>query len=452
MPDLSTLPAVAAETTPEHPWPVRHLSPKIGAYIAKMSPVWVEGQVLNVKRWKHLVFLTLRDTQENMSLKATLPAKEVDALGIDLTDGARVVIHAKADWWTKNGDLQLAGRQVRTVGLGDLLARIEALKESLAAEGLFDADRKVQLPTVPTLVGLVCANQGDAEHDVIQNAQRRWPSVRFEIRRVTVQGARCVPETTAAIAELDAHPGVDVIVVARGGGSLEDLLPFSDEKLVRAAAACATPLVSAIGHEKDSPLLDLVADYRASTPTDAGKRIVPDAAAESAAITRARALMRAAVEAQVDREARGLESFLTRPVLLNPLALVTPHHDLLIRARQSSGSALVRILSAADAQTRELAASMRALSPQSTLDRGYAVVRDQQGRVVRDAATVKPGQEIHVRVATGELTALRTPSTGRTASPGKPAPKSTKASSAAQASASRKPKKPTNKPTSQQGK
>ncbi len=404
----ATLPAVAADTTPESPWPVRHLSPKIGAYISKMSPVWVEGQVLNVKRWKHMVFLTLRDTQENMSLKATLPAKEVDALGIDLTDGARVVIHAKPDWWTKNGDLQMAGKQIRTVGLGDLLARIELLKEALAAEGLFADDRKIPLPYVPTLVGLVCANQGDAEHDVIENAQRRWPSVQFEIRRVTVQGARCVPETTAAIAELDAHPKVDVIVVARGGGSLEDLLPFSDEKMIRAAAACGTPLVSAIGHEKDSPLLDLVADYRASTPTDAGKRIVPDAAEEGRAIARARLLMRAAIESQLDREARGLESFLTRPVLRNPHALITPHLEQLGRARHAAGASLVNILSRADAQTRELAASMRALSPQSTLDRGYAVVRDAQGAVIRDAAKVAVGQYVSVRVASGEFAAVTT--------------------------------------------
>ncbi|WP_430867563.1 exodeoxyribonuclease VII large subunit [Demequina aurantiaca] len=405
----TTLPEVAAQTSAENPWPVRHLSPKIGAYIAKMSPVWVEGQVLNVKRWKHMVFLTLRDTQENMSLKATLPAKEVDALGIDLTDGARVVIHAKPDWWTKNGDLQMAGKQIRTVGLGDLLARIEMLKESLAGEGLFDADRKVPLPFVPNLVGLVCANQGDAEHDVIENAQRRWPSVQFEIRRVTVQGVRCVPETSAAIAELDAHPGVDVIVVARGGGSLEDLLPFSDEKLIRAAAACRTPLVSAIGHEKDSPLLDLVADYRASTPTDAGKRIVPDAAEELAAISRARMLMRAAVESKLDREASGLESFLTRPVLRNPHALITPHLEHLARARQASGGALVNILGRAEARTRELAASMRALSPQSTLDRGYAVVRDAQGAVLRDADEVGAGQQLSVRLARGEFVAISAP-------------------------------------------
>ncbi|WP_370634266.1 exodeoxyribonuclease VII large subunit, partial [Demequina sp. TTPB684] len=274
-----SLAGTAADTSAERPWPVRHLSPKIGEYIARMSPVWVEGQVLNVKRWRHLVFLTLRDTEENMSLKATLPASEVDALGVPLKDGARVVVHAKPQWWPRGGDLQMVGDQVRSVGLGDLLARIEALKAALAAEGLFSPDRKVPLPMIPRRIGLVVATQGDAEHDVVTNATARWPAARFEIRRVTVQGPRAVADVSAALQELDALPDVDVIVVARGGGSLEDLLAFSDEKLVRVAGAVLTPLVSAIGHEMDSPLLDLVADYRASTPTDAGKRVVPDAAA-----------------------------------------------------------------------------------------------------------------------------------------------------------------------------
>lgn len=382
-----------------------HLSPKIGEYISRMSPVWVEGQVLNVKRWKHMVFLTLRDTDQQMSLKATLPAHEVEALGVPLDDGARIVIHAKPSWWTKNGDLQMQGSSVRTVGLGDLLARIEALKEALASEGLFALDRKVPLPFVPTLVGLVCANQGDAEHDVIENAQRRWPSIAFEIRRVTVQGARCVPETMAAIKELDSDPRIDVIVVARGGGSLEDLLPFSDEKLVRAAAACVTPLVSAIGHEKDSPLLDLVADYRASTPTDAGKAIVPDAHEERRGILNARASMRNAVAARLDRESRGLESFMTRPVMAQPLRLLDPYQDTLTRAREAATRHFAALVSASDAATRELVASLRALSPQSTLDRGYAVVRDAKGRVVRKASSVKAGDAVHIRVAHGEIDA-----------------------------------------------
>ncbi|WNM27988.1 exodeoxyribonuclease VII large subunit [Demequina capsici] len=401
----ATLPDTAADTSAERPWPVRHLSPKIGEYIARMSPVWVEGQVLGVKRWRDLVFLTLRDTDENMSLGATLPAAAVEALGVPLEDGARIVIHAKPQWWTKSGALQMRGKEVRTVGLGDLLARIEMLKSALAEEGLFAAERKVPLPFLPRVVGLVCATQGDAEHDVVENAQRRWPAVQFEIRRVTVQGPRAVPEVVAAMRELDARDDVDVIVVARGGGALEDLLAFSDEAMVRAAAAVVTPLVSAIGHEKDSPLLDLVADWRASTPTDAGKRVVPDAAHERREVIRARATMRAAVTTRLDREARGLSSFRTRPVMAHPRRMLDPHRERLAALHLASGRALVDILSTADARTRELAASLRALSPQSTLDRGYAVVRDADGAVVRDAALLDPGDQLLVRVARGTFVA-----------------------------------------------
>ncbi len=406
LPDApASLAATAADTSADRPWPVRHLSPKIGEYIARMSPVWVEGQVLNVKRWRHLVFLTLRDTDEQMSLKATLPASEVDALGISLEDGARVVIHAKPQWWPRGGDLQMVGDQVRSVGLGDLLARIEALKAALAAEGLFSADRKVTLPVIPRRIGLVVATQGDAEHDVVTNATDRWPAARFEIRRVTVQGPRAVADVAAALQELDSLDGVDVIVVARGGGSLEDLLPFSDEKLVRAAADIVTPLVSAIGHEMDSPLLDLVADYRASTPTDAGKRIVPDAAAETERLQGARALMVAAVSTRVRRERERVADLRARPVIAQPVRMLEPHRDKLRHARANLRMATVTAVARARGEFASAAASLRALSPQSTLDRGYAVIRDASGSVVTSAADVAVDDELSVRVAVGSLTA-----------------------------------------------
>ena len=401
----ASLPATAAETTRERPWPVRHLTPKIGDYISKMSPVWVEGQLLNVKRWKHLVFVTLRDTDQNMSLRATVPAAQFDALGPGITDGSRVVLYARTTWYQRDGSLTLDTKEISTVGVGDLLARIEALKEALAAEGLFDPDRKVPLPFVPRLVGLICANQGDAEHDVVENAQRRWPGVRFEIRRVTVQGARCVPETTAAIRELDANPDVDVIVVARGGGSFEDLLPFSDETLLRVVAACGTPLVSAIGHEKDSPLLDLVADYRASTPTDAGKRIVPDAAAELAGVAWARQTMARSVLSLVERGRLDLAAVTSRPVLARPSALLAPFADAIASVRDRTGRALVGVLQAADSQVREAQATLRALSPQATLERGFAVVQDATGAIVRDPDDVADGAPLRLRLARGELAA-----------------------------------------------
>lgn len=407
-PTPAVLPATALATTADEPWPVRHLSPKIAEYVARMSPVWVEGQVLNVKRWNQLWFLTLRDTVVDMSVSVTLPHAAVQAVGGDqvVHDGAHLVVHAKPSFHLRKGSLTLTGREVRVVGVGLLLARIEHLKNVLAAEGLFDAARKRPLPLLPGVIGLVCAQQGDAEHDVVMNARARWPEVRFEIRRVTVQGAQAVPSVTAAIAELDADPSVEVIVVARGGGSFEDLLPFSNEALVRAAAACRTPLVSAIGHEKDSPLLDLVADFRASTPTAAAKRVVPDVAEERARLLQARHRIRAAIAHRVEREADTLAAIRSRPVLARPHSLIEGPAADVHRLRVAGRTAIGGVLSAARAEVERLGAQVRALSPAATLDRGYAVVhRRADGVVVRAPEDVTPGAGLRIRVARGELDA-----------------------------------------------
>jgi exodeoxyribonuclease VII large subunit len=384
---------------------VRHLSPKIGEYVARMSPVWVEGQVLNVKRWKHLVFLTLRDTDENMSLKATIPASQAEAMGIPLDDGARVVLHAQPQWWTRSGDLQMVADEARAVGLGDLLARIEALKNALGAEGLFARDRKVSLPVIPRLIGLVVATQGDAEHDVVTNALLRWPAARFEIRRVTVQGPRAVSEVVKAMRELDAIDDVDVIVIARGGGSLEDLLAFSDESLVRAAAAIVTPLVSAIGHELDSPLLDRVADYRASTPTDAGKHVVPDAALERDRLAGARALMLGALNSRLNRERERITDLRSRPVLAQPVRMLAPHRETISLAHSGLRAAVLGAIARARSDTATSVAALSALSPQSTLERGYAVVRTHRGDIVRAHDEVTVGGHLSIRVARGNIDA-----------------------------------------------
>ena len=405
--ETTELPDKALGTTAEHPWPVRHLSRKIADYVAKMPPVWVEGQVLNLKRWNQMVFLTLRDTDVDMSLGVTLSTAMIDGAATKIEEGSHVVVHARPEFWLKNGSLRMRGDELRPVGVGELLARIEHLRGVLAAEGLFDLDRKTPLPFLPTLVGLVCAQQGDAEHDVVTNARARWPEVAFEIRRVTVQGARAVPEVTAALAELDADPRVDVIVVARGGGSFEDLLPFSNETLVRAAAACRTPLVSAIGHEKDAPLLDLVADLRASTPTDAGKRIVPDVTEERARLAQARTRIRTTVTHLVERERTLVNALRSRPVLAAPETLVTERAEDLARWRVSAGRALVTALERAESDVVRLAAQVRALSPQATLDRGYAVVQVAAGTVVRAPDEVREGDPLRVRVARGEFAATR---------------------------------------------
>ena len=410
-PDAATrgpLPLRAADTTPDRPWPVRHLAPKIADYIARMPPVWVEGQVLNLKRWNSLYFLTLRDTDLDVSLSVTVPAGAIASVADRLADGSHLVVHARPRYHEKRGELTFAADAVRLVGLGELLARIEHLKGVLGAEGLFDEDRKRPLPFLPAVVGLVCAQQGDAEHDVVSNARTRWAAVQFEIRRVTVQGPRAVPEVTAAIAELDADPRVEVIVVARGGGSFEDLLPFSNEALVRAAAACSTPLVSAIGHHLDSPLLDLVADWRASTPTDAAKRVVPDVTAERAALTQARHRSRAALLHRLAREQSGLASLASRPALARPATLLEPHEARLAGLVDRGRRAVAGRVSAAQTQVAALTAQVHALSPAATLDRGYAVVQRADGRVVRSPDDVAPDDVIGVRVARGRFDATVT--------------------------------------------
>nr|WP_239069194.1 exodeoxyribonuclease VII large subunit [Cellulomonas phragmiteti] len=402
------LPLKAADTTPERPWPVRHLAPKVADYVARMPPVWVEGQVLNVRRWNSLLFLTLRDTDLDMSLSVTLPAVAAMSLGDRFTDGAHVVVHARPQYQVKKGSLGFAADRVRLVGLGELLARIEHLKGVLAAEGLFDERRKQRLPFLPAVVGLVCAQQGDAEHDVVSNARARWPAVQFEIRRVTVQGPSAVPEVSAAIADLDADPRVEVVVVARGGGSFEDLLPFSNETLVRAAAACRTPLVSAIGHHMDTPLLDLVADLRASTPTDAAKRVVPDVTEERARVVQARARTRAALGHRLAREESTLAHWRARPVLARPETLVDPHEDALHRHSARGRALLDTALAQAATATARLAGQVRALSPAATLERGYAVVQRADGSVVRRPDDVEVGDALRVRVAAGEIAAAVT--------------------------------------------
>ncbi len=395
------LPEKAADTTAEAPWPVRVLSVKIGAYVERMSPLWVEGQVVEFNRRGNTAYLTLRDPDVDMSLPVYISVNALNAMGVPLVDGARVVVHAKASFWPRRGTLALDARRIRPLGVGDLLARIEILKQRLAAEGLFAAERKRPLPLIPMGVGLITGRESAAARDVVHNARRRWPSVRFVVREVAVQGSSTVPEVTAALAELDADPSVDVIVVARGGGSAEELLAFSNETLLRAVAQARTPVVSAIGHEVDTPLLDLVADWRASTPTDAAKRIVPDAAEEHARLHQLRARARRAQGYRLDAERRLLVATRTRAVMTEPLALLTPHRQQVAALRSRSRDRLDVRLGRESDRVAHLGAQVRALSPQSTLDRGYAVVQHTDGLVVRDPAEVTPDEQLQVLVARG---------------------------------------------------
>lgn len=400
-------PATAGQTTPEHPWPVRLLTAKLTEYIGRAPALWVEGQVVQLTRrpGQYLCYLTLRDTDADLSFQVTVHTRVLDALATPLSDGAHVVVHARPQLYPRRGSFSLAADELRPVGVGELLARLDHLRRLLTAEGLFDPARKQPLPFLPRVIGLVCGRASAAERDVVDNARRRWPAVRFDIRPVAVQGPRAVPEVVAAVRELDAEPEVDVIVVARGGGSLEDLLPFSNETLVRAASACRTPLVSAIGHEVDGPLLDLVADLRASTPTDAAKKLVPDVAEELAGLTGARQRAAAAVRARLDAEARGLAALRARPALADPHRMLTARteqvDELSGRARRNLTVSLDRAADDVD----HLRERVRALSPAATLARGYAVVQGGDGAVLRDPVEAPVGGDLRIRLAGGDLAA-----------------------------------------------
>ena len=393
------------ETSSESPAPVRVVSEAIKEYVERLGPIWIEGEISELnERSGGMAFMRLRDTSVDMSL-SVMCYKNVLAAVQPLPANARVVIHAKASWFTKNGSLTMSAKEIRQVGVGELLARLEALKGVLAAEGLFSADRKVALPKLPRKVGLICGRNTDAEKDVVENARRRWPAVEFEIREVAVQGAAAVVEVSAALRELESIEDVDVIIITRGGGSFEDLLPFSDESLVRLAASCETPIVSAIGHEKDSPLLDLVADYRASTPTDAAKRVVPDIEQEIADINKIRDRIYRRLVSTIDYELNQIAQLRNRPVMKDPSVMVKVRVDELNALRDRSNRGFKSLLEIEKKEIKGVIAHLRSLSPQSTMDRGYSVVQSDDGKIVRDATKLKAGSVLRIRAAKGEARA-----------------------------------------------
>ena len=393
------------ETSSESPAPVRVVSEAIKEYVERLGPIWIEGEISELnERSGGMAFMRLRDTSVDMSL-SVMCYKNVLAAVQPLPANARVVIHAKASWFTKNGSLTMSAKEIRQVGVGELLARLEALKGLLAAEGLFSADRKVALPLLPRKVGLICGRNTDAEKDVVENARRRWPAVEFEIREVAVQGAAAVVEVSEALRELESIEDVDVIIITRGGGSFEDLLPFSDESLVRLAASCETPIVSAIGHEKDSPLLDLVADYRASTPTDAAKRVVPDIEQEIADINKIRDRIYRRLVSTIDFELNQIAQLRNRPVMKDPSVMVKVRVEELNALRDRSNRGFKSLLEIEKKEIKGVIAHLRSLSPQSTMDRGYSVVQSDDGNIVRDATKLKAGAVLRIRAAKGEARA-----------------------------------------------
>ncbi|KRV47027.1 exodeoxyribonuclease VII large subunit [Wenjunlia vitaminophila] len=404
---------MALQTSVEAPIPVGEVSRLIGGWIDRLGPVWVEGQITQLSRrpGTGVVFLTLRDPSANVSLSVTCLRRVFDAVADTVAEGARVVVHAKPEWYTPRGTLSLRAAEIRPVGIGELLARLERLKRELAAEGLFAAGRKRRLPFLPGRIGLVCGRASAAERDVLENARLRWPAVRFAVRNVAVQGVHAVPQVIDAVRELDQDPSVDVIVVARGGGSVEDLLPFSDEQLIRAVAACRTPVVSAIGHEPDSPLLDLVADLRASTPTDAAKKVVPDVGEEQHRVQQLRERALRAVTGRLDRAERDLAAALSRPAMAAPLRMVDERAAEVTALLDRSRRCLRHRLDQADGDLTHTLARCVALSPAATLRRGYAVLQHEDGTVVRSAGEVKPDEPLRARVADGDFAVRATGAT-----------------------------------------
>ncbi|WP_099331680.1 exodeoxyribonuclease VII large subunit [Actinomyces minihominis] len=397
----------ARETTAENPWPLRLLTSNIRVYVEKMSELWVEGQVVqyNPRGSTQVSFFTLRDVNEDVSMQVTAFGGIVASSGDGFGEGARVAVRVKPSFWEKRGTLSLQAKEIRLQGLGSLLAQIEKLRQQLAAEGLFNADQKKPLPFIPRRIGLICGRDAKAKDDVLENARVRWPMAQFEIREVAVQGQYAVHQVSSAIEELDAIPEIDVIVVARGGGSVEDLLPFSDERIVRTAANATTPIVSAIGHEGDAPLLDLVADYRASTPTDAARRIVPDYREELKEVHHYRVRGSAAVGRMVTREWEILNLLMRSPVLQRPTATIEQQAAGLEQAVIRLRAAAQRTLSQNQSELAQLTGMLRTLSPTGTLERGYSILRTSSKKIIRSAEEIKSGTLIEGMLSQGTFVA-----------------------------------------------
>jgi exodeoxyribonuclease VII large subunit len=395
-----------APPTFDTPWPVGLLASKIKGYIDRLGTAWVEGEITQWGVSGGNVYGKLKDLEQDATVSFTIWSSVRGKLPADLKQGDRVIALVKPNYWLKGGTLTMQVFEMRHVGLGDLLERLERLRAQLAAEGLFDAGRKKKLPFLPHRIGLITGKDSDAEKDVLRNAQLRWPAVAFRVVHAAVQGERTVAEVSAAIRTLDADQDVDVIIIARGGGDFQNLLGFSDESLVRAAAACVTPLVSAIGHEADRPLLDEVADLRASTPTDAAKRVVPDIADELVRVQQARTRLSTRLTGLITHEIDRIGQLRTRPALASGNWIVESRAEELTRYVARGAELITRSIERAETTTRDLATRLRSLSPQSTLDRGYAIVQASDGAILRAQAQAPDGTRLTVTLADGALDAV----------------------------------------------
>ncbi|KIP53331.1 exodeoxyribonuclease VII large subunit [Leucobacter komagatae] len=397
-----------APATRDAPWPVALMSEKVAGWIDKLGQVWVEGEVTQWQMRGGHVYGKLRDLTQDATVSFTVWRSVAQRLTAEFKQGDRVIALVKPNFWVKGGSLTMQVFDLSHVGLGELLERLERLRRQLQSEGLFAAERKRPLPFLPGKIGLVTGRDSDAEKDVVRNATLRWPGVQFAVHYAAVQGDRAAKEVTAGIRALDADPEVDVIIVARGGGDFQNLLPFSDEAVVRAAAEAQTPIVSAIGHEADRPLLDEVADLRASTPTDAAKRVVPDVGEELAGIDQARSRMSSRVSQLFSYEADRISQLRQRPVLATPERIVDDRAEELVRWVARGSELADRAIVDRASALAETRAHLRALSPKATLERGYAIVQLPSGDVLRDPADAPDGTSLRVSVVGGRIGATST--------------------------------------------
>ncbi|MFC2346253.1 MAG: exodeoxyribonuclease VII large subunit [Scardovia wiggsiae] len=395
-------PEKAADTTPDNPWPVSRLSLAYHNAVERWPATWIEGQIQEINtRRAGSAYITLRDNTEDVTVQVS-GWRMFAAQASQFIQGDQVVVHGHPDVWMKRTSLSFIGDDIRRVGKGDLRQQLEELRKKLKGEGLFDESHKVPIPEFPHRIGVICAPQARAEGDIVTNARLRWPTINFTIEHVHVQGAQCPPEVIEAIRKLDADPDIDVIIVARGGGSFEDLIGFSDEGVVRAAAACVTPIVSAIGHEDDWTLIDLAADMRASTPTDAAKRIVPDVMEQLALVDEARRRIRQRIRTAADTEQQRIDAYRNHPSLTHPQTILERPQLLINDSARRLDVSMRRLADEAGFGIEKLHASLTALSPQSTLDRGYAVVQNADGHVIDDPASLSVGDKLTITLRRGK--------------------------------------------------
>ena len=388
------------------PYSVLEFNEKVHQAINKWPTARIEGELVKFKIGPSgHAYPQLRDTNGGAVLDLTIWRSVTAAFTETFNDSDKVIVTGKLNFYQPGGKLSLNVTSMRKVGLGDLLAQLEALRAKLRAEGVIDPSKAQPLPFLPRKIGLITAQNSDAEKDVIKNVLERFPAAVFETAYVPVQGDSCPAAVVEAIAKLDVIEDVDVIIITRGGGAFLDLIGFSDERVVRAAAAAKTPIVSAIGHEADRPILDDVADYRASTPTDAAKNVVPDVSEENYRIDEVVSRIVQRIGHYVSTQADFLSQVLSRPMMTNPYVFLTEKQQDLERTLDELRGEISVTIDRESAEHLSREGILRSLSPQSTLDRGYSVVRDKAGVLVSDGSKVKAGTKLNIRLAKGEIEA-----------------------------------------------